>query len=76
MAQDDEQQFECFVCLGGAVLIGAVGFNPFVNGLYQAREPHHFPLATSDAMRALDQCAARLRDDGLLHPRLGTGRSA
>ena len=55
LAQDDDQQFECFVCLGGAVLIGAVGFDPFVNGLYQAKEPHHFPLATSDAMRALDQ---------------------
>ena len=55
LAQDDDQQFECFVCLGGAVLIGAVGFNPFVNGLYQAKEPHHFDIATSDAMRALDQ---------------------
>ena len=55
LAQDDDQQFECFVCLGGAVLIGAVGFDPFVNGLYQAKEPHHLRLATSDAMRALDQ---------------------
>ena len=71
LAQDDDQQFECFVCLGGAVLIGAVGFDPFVNGLYQAKEPHHFPLATSDAMRALDQVRQGSVTNGLLHPRLG-----